>query len=297
MLYAYFLYIHFFLNLIVGIYFLVIVRQSNRQELVDYCSDVFENTSVGSSCSRLMSVSTYVFIAIVAALLLLELCGSRLFCVFAFSDLEEDGTVIAARYVHRLRMQKRQDRSRRLGYFHALATPETQNRHVRQASDDIELLHSRESTSDSRDPEDVVLDIGPPKYMPVLTHDRDLPLDIGHDTSSSPSYPLSDSHIRALPPRPRPTAAGSPPIVAETSSRPQESTAELGRLPNPYEHTSHSRKARQGGSLECEEEERSLHTVEVSTNAHAALMDHATYIESRFTGDPPAPTFFTRSLP
>ena len=76
MIYAYFLYVHFVINLIVGIYFLVTVRQSNRQQLVNYCSEVFVDTSVESSCARLMNVSTYVFIAIVAALLLLELCES-----------------------------------------------------------------------------------------------------------------------------------------------------------------------------------------------------------------------------
>lgn len=77
MIYTYFLYTHFILNLIVGIYFLVTVRASNRQELVDYCAEVLVNTSMESSCTGLMNVSTYVFIAIVAALLLLELCESR----------------------------------------------------------------------------------------------------------------------------------------------------------------------------------------------------------------------------
>ena len=86
MVYTYFLYIHFILNLIVGIYFLVSVRESNRQQLVDYCSEAFANTSMESSCSGLMSVSTYVFIAIVSALLLLELCESRRSPAFAFVD-------------------------------------------------------------------------------------------------------------------------------------------------------------------------------------------------------------------
>ena len=76
MVYAYFLCFHFVLNVIVGIYFLVTVRQSNRQQLVNSCSEVFVDTSIESSCARLMSVSTYVFIAIVVALLLLELCSS-----------------------------------------------------------------------------------------------------------------------------------------------------------------------------------------------------------------------------
>lgn len=87
MIYTYFLYIHFVLNLIVGIYFLVTVRASNRQELVDDCAKVLGGTSMESSCAQLMSVSTYVFIAIVAALLLLESCESRCSRVFASGDL------------------------------------------------------------------------------------------------------------------------------------------------------------------------------------------------------------------
>jgi hypothetical protein len=81
MIYTYFLYVHFVLNLIVGIYFLVTVRMSNRQQLVDYCAQIFVNTSTESDCTRLMNVSTYVFIAIVAFLLLLELCMCHLFLV------------------------------------------------------------------------------------------------------------------------------------------------------------------------------------------------------------------------
>lgn len=86
MLYTYFLYVHFALNLVVGIYFLVTVGASDRQQLVDYCAAVFVDTSVESSCLELMTVSIYVFIAIIAALLLLELCESRCSHVFAFAD-------------------------------------------------------------------------------------------------------------------------------------------------------------------------------------------------------------------
>lgn len=87
MMYTYFLYVHFVLNIVVGIFFLVTVRASNRQELVNYCAEVFTDMSVESSCSRLMSVSTYVFIAIVAALLLIEFCECRYSRVFAIIDL------------------------------------------------------------------------------------------------------------------------------------------------------------------------------------------------------------------
>jgi len=278
MIYTYFLYVHFVINLIVGIYFLVTVRASNRQELVDYCAEVFVDTSVESSCARLMNVSTYVFIAIVAALLLLELYG----------------VLIATRYVYRLRMQKRDDRSRRLGYFHALSKPDTQgSRHTRQTSDNIELLRAQESTGDPQDFEDgIVLDIRPPSYMPVSTHDRDLP---PAPAPSTPPYSFSDTtssgrRIRALPPRPVGNAES--PDVTRASSRPQERVVRPVRVPNPHEPLRRAPKGREPQPPDSEDEQ---HSLEVSTNAHSALMDHAQYMESMiFTA--PVPNLSQRSL-
>ncbi|KAF8444528.1 hypothetical protein L210DRAFT_3530161 [Boletus edulis BED1] len=247
-IYTYFLYVHFVLNLIVGIYFLVTVRASNREQLVDYCAEVFVNTSTESSCPGLTRVSTYVFMAIVAALLLFEFYG----------------VLIATRYVYRLRKQKRDDRSRRLGYFHALSKPETSSiRHTRQASDDIELLNSRDSTVDPQDLEDIVLDIGPPSYIPVSTYDRDLPPvpAVGSPQSLSGTPPVR--RIRALPPRPD---MASP--VTRAPSRPQEDAAQP--------------------RVESEDVPSPIYSAEVSSTAHSALMDHATYIQSVFVRSNPS---------
>ncbi|KAG1808288.1 uncharacterized protein BJ212DRAFT_1224760, partial [Suillus subaureus] len=89
--YAYFVYIHLLLNVIVGIYFLVTIRQSNRQQLVDECYTVFSNNPSESNCQSLMNVSTYVFIAVVSLVLLLELYGA----------------LIATRYLNTLTKQKK----------------------------------------------------------------------------------------------------------------------------------------------------------------------------------------------
>ncbi|KAG6372337.1 hypothetical protein JVT61DRAFT_7777 [Boletus reticuloceps] len=265
-IYTYFLYVHFVLNLIVGIYFLVTVRASNREQLVDYCAEVFVNTSTESSCSGLMRVSTYAFIAIVAALLLFEFYG----------------VLIATRYVYRLRKQKRDDRSRRLGYFHALSKPDTSStRHTRQASDNIELLHSRDSTVDPQDLEDAVLDIGPRSYIPVSTYDRDLPPvpALGSPQSLPGTTPVR--RIRALPPRPD-TASS---VVTRAPSRPQEDAILPDKLPNPHEPRSRGREAQ----LRVDIGDGSpIYGAEVSSTAHSALMDHATYIQSIFVRSNPS---------
>lgn len=193
-------------------------------------------------------------------------------------------------------MQKRDNRSRRLGYFHAFSTPETLSTgHTRQASDNIELLHSRDSTGDPRDLEYGVLDIRPQSYMPVPTHEGDLPPVPAPNSSLSPPYSLSDTssgrRIRALPPRPVGNTA--PPIVVQTSSDPQEGAV---LLPNPHEHASHTPRGREPQPSDSEDEQRSLHTAELSTIAHAALMDHASYMESIFTSAPPVPNRSQRPL-
>ncbi|KAG9316544.1 hypothetical protein JVU11DRAFT_2594 [Chiua virens] len=272
MIYTYFLYVHFILNLIIGIYFLVTVRASNREQLVNYCADVFVDTSIGSSCMSLMGISTYVLIAIVAVLLFLELYA----------------ILIATRYVYRLRMQKRDDRSRRMGYFHALSKPESfSTRHIRQASDNIELLSSPESHGDLADLVDPVIDIRPESYMRVPTHDHD-PLPLPAPSPSSAARTLSETssvrRFRALPPRP--TAL----------SLPQEKGPSPGRLPNPHEHSTDAPKWGETQPPGNDDERHSIYTAEVSTTAHAALMEHATYMGTMFSSAPAVPNNSQRSL-
>lgn len=186
----------------------------------------------------------------------------------------QDGVLIATRYVYRLRKQKRDDRSRRLGYFHALPQPETScTGHVCHESDDIELLRS--SASDAQGPEDTVLDIQPQNYMPVSMYDHDLPPGPAVDSQHSPSHSTSDMtsgrRVRALPPRPTITL----PIVTQMSNRPSEGPE---RLPNPHETSSRERGPRRADS-----EDDALYTADASTAAHSAMMDHATYMETVFS--------------
>ncbi|KIK87752.1 hypothetical protein PAXRUDRAFT_14431 [Paxillus rubicundulus Ve08.2h10] len=297
MIYTYFLYVHFVLNLIVGIYFLVSVRMSNRQHLVDYCAQVFVNTSTERDCTRLMDVSTYVYITIVAFLLLLELYGA----------------LIASRYVYRLRMQKRAIRSRRLGYFHALSVPEPATAMLTsQQSDNIELLHPRESTgstftyTDPYDLEGAVLDIRPQpstSYTPLSTHDRDLPPLPKPSPPPSQRTISSDAssgrRVRALPPRPMPNATSQ--TVTSAPSWPPERTERQRRPPNSNPPTSYIHGSQEPASPESEDEWQSLYTAEVSTNAHSALMDHAAYMRTVFVPPssarpvPRSPPYYTDS--
>ncbi|KAL4073987.1 hypothetical protein J3A83DRAFT_4232795 [Scleroderma citrinum] len=275
MLYTYFLYTHLVLNVIVGIYFLVTIRKGNRQQLVDYCASVFTGTSAESNCTSLTSIPTYVFIAIVVLLLLLELYG----------------TVIATRYVYHLRIQKKDDRSRRLGYFHALSVPPSG--HTRQPSDDIELLGGSTDASystvpyvDPYDIEDHVVDIGMPSttdYSPLGMHDRNSRGD-RRDSARPPLLTTSSNgssrSIRALPPRPRANFASD----ALVDAGPPKIYPDFPLGPN-------ARRYQELLSPDGEDNPESPGTAELSTTAHSALMDHAAYMRPVFSssaGDRPA---------
>lgn len=255
-LYTYTLYAHTILNVITGVYFMVTVLKGNRQQLADYCSLVLASASTESSCTRFTNIWTYVLIAIVATLLLLELYG----------------TVIAIRYVHNLKIQKRGDRCRRLNYFHVPSS-----KHSRQTSDDVELL-GRDGTGasysavphvDLYDPEGRVLDTGlrsPTAYSLVPVYERGLSV-LPPTCSPQPSHetlPCDRSKcIGALPVR----------LSSDFSADVSPSGLEvLGR--------------REPLSPEEEECPASPCTEELSTAAHAALMDHAAYVRPAFSLSP-----------
>ncbi|KAI6040344.1 hypothetical protein EDC04DRAFT_3140474 [Pisolithus marmoratus] len=255
-MYTYVLYAHTILNVIIGVYFMVAVRMGNRQQLVDYCVSVLAGTPTESSCTRLTNLSTYVLIAVVAVILLLELYG----------------TVIATRYVYNLRIEKRGNRSRRPSYFCALSAPSS--KHSRQTSDDAELLQrdgTRTSYSavphvDLYDPDGHALDIGlrsPTVYSLVPAHERGLS-----------AFPPARS--------PQPSQGTSSP-----DRSPRIGTNRLRPSSDSSTGVSPSRLGVFGNSepLSPDEEEispTSPCTEELSTAAHVALMDHAAYIRPAF---------------
>lgn len=295
-IYAYFVYIHVVLNVVVGIYFLVTIRQSNRQQLVDECYVVFANNPSASNCQSLMNVSTYVFIAVVSLVLLLELYGA----------------LIATRYLNTLTKQKKVEHSRRLGLYHSVANIHpSHSRDPSGMSDDIELLHHRDScgtTSSSLggpyDYGDGVLDITHPltSNEPVPTHHPDMLSHIQRSSQSSntPTHQQQPSHssaypssstsslsrsFRALPPRP---SSGVVTEIPVTSISPQVSDQTPRTTTTSDPPSSFSYESRDPSTHPNDDVDRRS-TYSVSTNAHAALMEHASLMFPRFFPPPSAP--------
>ncbi|KAH7927132.1 hypothetical protein BV22DRAFT_1118441 [Leucogyrophana mollusca] len=289
-IYTYTIYIHFILNLIVGIYFLVEMRQSSRETVVDWCSESLAGTSKESACITLQNIPEYVFIVVTAVVLFLEL----FFSMFALKPVFLDGAVIASRYVHRLRTQKKANRERRIGYYHAVPAPSLPPKHSRtqsDASDIVELLPSRDSAysnySSYDDPYDTsdVLDIGPQpttSYAALSTRDTDL---TGHSRQESQqgthnTDTASSRRFRALPPRPSTSTQSSIPSSSTPSSgRPSDGAQTTA--PSSYQTRNHSPSS-------SDDDRRSLYSSEqVSTAAHSALMSHAFYVQPVVELPPP----------
>ncbi|KAG2750263.1 hypothetical protein P692DRAFT_20832044 [Suillus brevipes Sb2] len=291
-IYAYFVYIHLLLNVIVGIYFLLTIRQSNRQQIVDECYAVLTNNPSQSNCQSLMNVSTYVFIAVVSFVLLLELYGA----------------LIATRYLNTLTKQKKVEHSRRLGLYHTVANiPPGHSRDPSGMSDDIELLHPRDSSGTTfsslggpYDYEDDVLDIThqPTSYEPVPTHhpdmlsrnqqpsqpsgtpahhDRQLPSHSSAHPSSSTSSPSRS--FRALPPRPSSSVVVETPVTRTSPPQVSDRTPRATTTSDPsssFSYESYYPSTHPNGDVD----RRSTHSV--STSAHAALLEHASLMWPRF---------------
>ncbi|KAG2150600.1 hypothetical protein DEU56DRAFT_780933 [Suillus clintonianus] len=291
-IYAYFLYIHLFLNVVVGIYFLVTIRQSNREQIVEECYVVFSGNPSQSNCQGLQNISTYVFIAVVSFVLLLELYGA----------------LIATRYLNILTKQKKVEHSRRLGLYHAVAN--VPSSHSRGMSDDIELLRPRDSSGTNfsslggpYDYGDDVLDIThpPTSYEPVPTHNPDMNSHSQQPSQSSstpthnqlPSqssaYPSSSTSspsrsFRALPPRPsNNVVTGIPPTRIPQVSDRTPRTTKASDSPSSFLYESRDPSTQPNGDVD----QRS--TYSVSTNAHLALIEHASVMLPRFSPPSSAP--------
>lgn len=288
-IYVYFVYIHLLLNVIVGIYFLVTIRQSDREQLVNECYDVLANNPSQSNCQNLLNVSTYVFIAVVSLVLLLELYGA----------------LIATRYLNTLTKQKKVEHSRRLGLYHSVANISPgHSRAPSGMSDDIELLHPRDSSGTifsslggPSDYGDDVFDIThpPASFEPVPVHNPDIlshkqqpsqsssiPTDDRQRLSHSSTYPSPSASpsrsFRALPPRPSSSVVTEIPV---THTSPQV----LDRTPRTTttsdSPSSFSYKSRDPSTNLNDDFDRQS-TYSISTSAHAALMDHASAMWPRF---------------
>jgi len=97
-IYAYFIYVHFVLNLGVAIYLLYFLVHVSTTDQVKACQDAIQNTTAQSQCTGLLKIGLGVYGAVASIVLLTEIYGA----------------IIVARYVNQVQREKRNIRASRM---------------------------------------------------------------------------------------------------------------------------------------------------------------------------------------
>jgi len=108
-IYAYFIYVHFIINLGVAIYLLYMIVHVSSTDQVKACQLAIQNTTAQAQCTGLLKVGLGVYSAVAAIVLLAEMYGA----------------IIVARYVNQVQREKRNLRASRMsqGAFKMGSTP------------------------------------------------------------------------------------------------------------------------------------------------------------------------------
>ncbi|KAJ3758207.1 hypothetical protein EV360DRAFT_44432 [Lentinula raphanica] len=90
LIYTYFIYVHFVVNLAVAIYLLVIVLHISSTAITKACDDTIKNAGAQSQCTGILSDFRTIYIVVALLVLFIELYGA----------------LIVTRYVHQIKTEK-----------------------------------------------------------------------------------------------------------------------------------------------------------------------------------------------
>ncbi|KAF9268934.1 hypothetical protein L218DRAFT_970178 [Marasmius fiardii PR-910] len=161
--YAYILYVHFVLNLVVAIYLLVMVSKVSSVAIAKACQQTVKDAGAQEQCAGLFKNIRAVIIVVACIVLFVELYGA----------------IIAARYVNQIQREKRGARASRI-----------------QAAEDFEIQMSNRNSQMPRrssQPPDFSQDFNPYEAMDV--HDeRNATAGASHDYQSVPLHDENEGH-------------------------------------------------------------------------------------------------------
>lgn len=113
-IYAYFIYIHFLLNIGVAAYLLYLVTHFSADANVVACQKAIKNQKAKDQCTGLLKVAQGVYFVIAAFVLLVELCEPAFHPSIWFSNDVVDGTLVVTRYLNQVKNEKRTARASRM---------------------------------------------------------------------------------------------------------------------------------------------------------------------------------------
>ncbi|KAK0460996.1 uncharacterized protein EV420DRAFT_1529601 [Desarmillaria tabescens] len=101
-IYAYFIYVHFFINVGVAAYLLWLITHFSENAATKACQDTIKNTGTQEQCIGILQIASGVYFVIAALILLVEMYGA----------------IIVARYLNQIQREKRTARASRasMGY-------------------------------------------------------------------------------------------------------------------------------------------------------------------------------------
>ncbi|KAG7440021.1 uncharacterized protein BT62DRAFT_938446 [Guyanagaster necrorhizus] len=97
-IYAYFIYVHFFINVGVAAYLLWLITHFSENAATKACQDTIKNTDAQQQCIGILQIARGVYFVIAALVLLIEMYGA----------------IIVARYLNQIQREKRTMRASRM---------------------------------------------------------------------------------------------------------------------------------------------------------------------------------------
>lgn len=97
-IYAYFIYVHFFINVAVAAYLLWLITHFTENTATKACQDTIKNTGAQQQCIGILQIARGVYFAVAVLVLLIEMYGA----------------IIVARYLNQIQREKRTARTSRM---------------------------------------------------------------------------------------------------------------------------------------------------------------------------------------
>ncbi|KAK0226197.1 hypothetical protein IW262DRAFT_1294438 [Armillaria fumosa] len=124
-IYAYFIYVHFFINVAVAAYLLWLITHFTENAATKACEDTIKNTGTQQQCIGILQIARGVYFVVAALVLLIEMYGA----------------IIVARYLNQIQREKRTARNSRMSMGYKMSTA------LHRDSEYISLVDTNRKTS------------------------------------------------------------------------------------------------------------------------------------------------------
>lgn len=112
-IYAYTIFLHFFLNIAIGIFLIWLVTHFSTTAAYKVCLDTIQDPEAQKQCTGFLNTARSVWIVVTILVLLIEMCMFHWLTLVINLCHTIDGAIIAARYLNQIKSEKRDARTAR----------------------------------------------------------------------------------------------------------------------------------------------------------------------------------------